>query len=212
MEIKKITIISAIALVTAFSVYTVVNKRASDGAFYFTPSASQAEPLRITEITSFWHEDEPNGQFSNWYAAGFNTPDGIHWSNAEQYIMGRKALLFGDRETYLKIQKNSDPARVKSLGKSVKNFNQATWDNYVYSIAVDAARLKIQQNPWLKELLLRTGNSLIAEASPFDKIWGIGISADKIPGYVQSGTPFPGQNIQGRALMQVRKEAREGKI
>ena len=53
-------------------------------------------------------------------------------------------------------------------------------------------------------LLQATGDSVIAEASPKDKIWGIGLTADKA-----SKLPperWPGENLLGRILMELREE------
>jgi len=54
----------------------------------------------------------------------------------------------------------------------------------------------------IREFLLSTGNAILVEASPYDKIWGIGLDrehAEKVP--VEKWT---GENLLGCALMETR--------
>ena len=97
----------------------------------------------------------------------------------------------------------SNPATCKALGKSAANFNQQLWDSCKEEIIYNANYAKFSQNPELKAALLATGDAIIAEASPFDKIWGIGLKA----GDPDSQTPekWKGENLLGKALMKVRK-------
>ena len=61
---------------------------------------------------------------------------------------------------------------------------------------------KFSQNPELLKLLLNTNDSILVEASQKDKKWGIGIGVD----YVDFLNPdkWPGENLLGKALMEVR--------
>ena len=66
---------------------------------------------------------------------------------------------------------------------------------------------KFGQNPALKEFLLSTGDALIAEASPYDTIWGIGLDRDTaLKGTVDQ---WKGENLLGCVLMDVRDRLRE---
>ena len=123
--------------------------------------------------------------------------------------MAKKALLFGDTRTYNKIMKESEPAACKALGKSVANFNQQLWDSSKEEIIYNANYAKFSQNPELKAALLATGDAIIAEASPYDKIWGIGLKATDPES--QDPMKWKGQNLLGKALMRVRDELRKEK-
>lgn len=156
----------------------------------------------------FWHEHLENGHFSQWYPATFQV-EGIRYFHNEQYMMAKKALLFGDTRTYNKIMKESEPAACKALGKSAANFNQQLWDACKEEIIYNANYAKFSQNPELKEALIATGDAIIAEASPYDKIWGIGLKATDPDS--QDPTKWKGQNLLGKALMRVREELRKEK-
>lgn len=158
------------------------------------------------KYTFFWHEDEENGVFSQWYPASF-TVEGITYQTCEQYMMAKKALLFDDIRYYCCIMEEPDPQKCKKLGKKVRNFDGPTWDRCCEEIVYHANLAKFSQNPELKAALLATGDTILAEASPKDKIWGIGHAAtDPI-----ACTPaaWKGKNLLGKALMRVREELRE---
>ena len=53
--------------------------------------------------------------------------------------------------------------------------------------------------------LLGTGTRVLAEASPSDAVWGIGCSASNA--YAMGR--FPGKNLSGKAMMEVRDMLRE---
>ncbi|MBQ3193306.1 MAG: NADAR family protein [Oscillospiraceae bacterium] len=150
----------------------------------------------------FWQAYQENGHFSQWYPAPFRV-EGIHYFHTEQYMMAKKALLFGDTRTYNKIMKESDPAACKALGKSAANFNQQLWDACKEEIIYNANYAKFSQNPGLKAALLATGDAIIAEASPYDRIWGIGLKASDPDS--QNPKKWKGQNLLGKALMRVRE-------
>lgn len=149
----------------------------------------------------FWHEYTENGHFSQWYPAPF-VVEGIRYFHNEQYMMAKKALLCGDTRTYNKIMAESDPATCKAYGKSAVNFNQYKWDSCKEEIIYNANYAKFSQNPELKAALLATGDAIIAEASPYDKIWGIGLKATDPNAQIPS--KWQGQNLLGKTLMRVR--------
>lgn len=159
----------------------------------------------------FFYGHTPNKSglhvFSQWYPVTFVEKMGgldIVYENAEQYMMAHKAMLFGDNYYLEKIMETGDPARIKKIGRKISNFDSAVWDEHKFNIVVQGSRLKFGQNPQLMKRLLETGNKVIAEASPYDKIWGIGLRpehAAKVP-----EDKWPGINLLGKALMVVRDE------
>jgi ribA/ribD-fused uncharacterized protein len=122
----------------------------------------------------------------------------------EQYMMAEKARLFGDNEILEEILKSSHPKQIKDLGRKVKNFNEEVWDKRRYSIILNGNFAKFLQNDSLKQFLMETKNRVLVEASPYDKIWGIGMSADDEQ--INNPMAWKGQNLLGFALMEVRDE------
>lgn len=147
-----------------------------------------------------------NGPFSNWHRASFTDPSSlIVFSNSEQFFMFMKARFFGDEETAKKIAATPHPAENKALGRQIRNYNDKAWEIVRFSMMVYANYLKFTQNTDLKWALLETNDTVLVEASPYDKIWGIGISV----GDAEEGRKWDGKNLLGEALMFVRKMIRE---
>lgn len=119
-------------------------------------------------------------------------------------MMACKAELFGDQEIRKQILGCSDPKQIKALGRKVRGFDQAVWDKFKYAIVLNGNWCKFSQNRELREFLLSTGDSVLVEASPYDRIWGIQLSADA----PEAQNPFGwrGENLLGFALMEVRDE------
>ncbi len=154
----------------------------------------------------FWHHTETPGTvtkacLSQWYQASFF--DGTDfYSCAEQYMMAEKARLMGDSATRQEILQESDPIKIKHLGKKVKNFRQVLWDANKADIIIKGNLMKFGQNLPLRHFLLSTGDSILVEASPYDTIWGIGLEES----HPDARNPYKwkGQNLLGFALMEVR--------
>jgi hypothetical protein len=143
--------------------------------------------------------------FSNFYPASFQNSDGQKFLHTEQYMMWRKAVLFGDLEVAAKILVATKPQDCKALGRQVKNFNQTTWNENALQIMIDGLSLKFSdQNPELKSILLATGNKTLVEASPYDKIWGIGLKQTD-PNCLDS-SKWKGTNWLGISLMKTRNQ------
>lgn len=125
----------------------------------------------------FWHEYDAYGEFSNWYPAPFMI-DGQTYETVEQYMMAKKAKFFHDEKTYAAIMQTASPRECKMLGRQVTPFDAAAWDAVSDEIVGEALQAKFEQNPDLMELLLSTEGRVLAEASPVDLIWGIGLDAE----------------------------------
>lgn len=124
--------------------------------------------------------------------------------------MLQKALLFSDPEMARDILKVTSTekqamASVKALGRKVKNFDDVVWKKHREQIVLEGTLLKFRQNEELKEKLLGTGEKTIAEASPRDRIWGIGFGEkNALARYDKWGA-----NLLGKALVEARKRLRE---
>ena len=159
------------------------------------------------EFVFFWKPNEENGYLGQWFEAEFKEErDGDEYTfpSAEHYMMWRKALLFGDDEIAEKIYKTKSPKSVKALGRKVGNFDEETWMENNFDIVVQGNLLKFQQNPDLLDQLLQTGDKILVEASPYDRLWGIGLKADN-PLAIDM-KKWKGKNLLGKALMEVRKK------
>lgn len=156
----------------------------------------------------FWGHQEYYGKItkaclSQWYPCHF-VIEGIRYNCAEQYMMAEKARLFGDEETRIKILQSTDPMKMKKLGRKVQNFDAKMWDEESGSIVIRGNLAKFKQNPELRDFLLSTEHKTLAEASPYDTIWGIGMTE------AEAKKAYPhiwrGINKLGFALMEVRDE------
>lgn len=150
----------------------------------------------------FW-----DGWPSQWHPSPFEI-DGVRYRCCEQFMMAEKARLFGDEDTLAEILAAETPKEQKALGRQVKPFDEARWNGVCREIVYRGNLAKFTQNEDLKELLLATGDMTLVEASPTDKIWGIGLAADDRratrPG------EWRGKNWLGKALMRVRDTLRAG--
>ena len=161
-----------------------------------------AEPADDGKFVFFWKLGYKNEEFSNWYPKDFII-EGIKYNCVEQYMMAKKAILFGDIDIYQKIMASADPGECKNIGNLVSNFDPSTWDSCKREIVFNANYAKFTQNPDLMSKLKDTGDAVLAEASPLDKIWGIGMTADDPD--ARYPDKWKGENILGSILMELRQ-------
>lgn len=160
--------------------------------------------MRITpEMVLFWRTADV---YSNWHPSIF-TVNGVTYSNAEQYMMSEKAVLFNDMVVNAKIMQASDPLSMKNLGKEVRGYTDELWFANREKVMFFGVLHKFEQNPPMYQQLLSTGNRLIVEASPVDRIWGIGL--DESDPRALDPTKWRGQNLLGIALMKARTHFQE---
>ena len=115
-------------------------------------------------VFTFWKPAEKNGWCSNWYPSPFTGPDGTSFSCVEQWIMYKKALLFGDSRAASNIlAAANDPRKQKAIGRRVRNFDEATWLGSRDAILYEGLMLKFQQNPELGKRLQQTTGQRLAE-------------------------------------------------
>lgn len=160
-------------------------------------------PSPDQDFVFFWKPDQPNGYLGNWFNAPFHA-NGIHFYTSEHYMMYHKALLMGDQEIANAIIQNPDPSTAKKLGSRVKPWNEEIWIRERCRIMYEACYAKFSAHLGLRNLLIATGDAVIAEASPLDKIWGIGIGVTN----KDSANPqqWKGLNLLGKVLMKVRED------
>jgi ribA/ribD-fused uncharacterized protein len=159
------------------------------------------------EYLLFWgHQPNKDGSLgktclSQWFPAKF-TIDGITYPTAEHYMMASKARLFQDLDAEQSIFKAKHPKDTKRIGRGIKGFDEQVWYDHRFEIVVQGNLAKFSQNEPFKEFLLNTKNRTIVEASPDDRIWGIGLAVDNPD--AKNPRRWGGLNLLGFALMEVR--------
>lgn len=91
-------------------------------------------------------------------------------------MMSEKALLFKDLYHYGLIMEEPSPKKCKDLGRLVSGFESTTWDNALREIIFHGNLGKFQSDIVLVNALLETENAVLIEASPYDGIYGAGLT------------------------------------
>ncbi len=153
----------------------------------------------------FWSHSERGSNvtkacLSQWYPS-YMIIDNVPYCNVEQYLMAEKARTFGDTETEQKILKTSDPKEIKELGREVKDYDDQIWAAKRKDVAFKANTVKFASHTHLRKFLFETKIWTLVEASPYDRIWGIGYNE----AHALKVSPDQwGQNLLGQVLMEVR--------
>ncbi|KAF2141598.1 uncharacterized protein K452DRAFT_271209 [Aplosporella prunicola CBS 121167] len=152
----------------------------------------------------FFHKPtSPYGFLCQWHCAPFtDNATAATFSSAEQYMMYRKAALFNDSGSQAAILRTHEPRKQKSLGRKVQGFDADKWDEVKLAVVEQGNLLRFSQNPSLRAELLATGGRELVEASPFDRVWGIGFGVHEALSVKREEW---GQNLLGEALMRVRE-------
>ncbi len=168
--------------------------------------AAQARGERIKFLFFWGHQPQRDGGvgagcLSQWWPSSFII-DGIVFATAEHYMMWRKATLFGDDAMAERVLAAPHPHAAKALGGRVAGFDQQAWDDHRFDIVVAGNLAKFGQHAQLAAFLLATERRVLVEASPVDRIWGIGLTQDNPA--AADPTRWQGLNLLGFALMHVR--------
>ena len=142
---------------------------------------------------------------SQWWEAPF-TFAGAVYPTAEHWMMAEKARFFGDEACAAAILAARSPGAAKALGRSAKGFDHDEWERVRSAIVRTGNVEKFRQHPDLLAWLLTTGDDVLVEASPRDRIWGIGMAASNPD--AERVSAWRGENLLGFALMEVRDRLR----
>lgn len=154
----------------------------------------------------FWNsDDQPYGGLSHWYHADTKDEEGNVYPTVEHYMMYHKAILFGDETVAKEILSLQSPEEVKQAGRKVHGFDKDKWTARREQIVFDGNFLKYSQHQGLQQLLLETETRQLVEASPEDRIWGIGYSMADASAHRDQW----GENLCGKALENVRARLRQ---
>ncbi|WP_051951796.1 NADAR family protein [Actinacidiphila yeochonensis] len=156
----------------------------------------------------FWgHRPQRDGSvgtgcLSQWWPSPF-TVDGVAHATAEHWMMAGKARLFGDTDAEERALAAPHPKAAKSVGRAVRGFDEEIWCRERYALVVQGSVHKFRAHPDLRAFLAGTRRRVLVEASPLDRVWGIGLAADD----ERAANPrsWRGLNLLGFALMEARE-------
>lgn len=172
--------------------------------------AAQVAGARVKWLL-FWGHTAPQGggvgphALSQWWPAPFVVDD-IAYATAEHWMMAEKARLFGDRDAERAAIDAGHPAEAKAAGRLVRAFDDGVWVRHRFGIVVQGSLHKFGQHDALRDYLLGTGERVLVEASPRDRIWGIGLGATDER--ATDAAQWRGENLLGFALMEARARLR----
>ncbi|MFI5619241.1 NADAR family protein [Streptomyces sp. NPDC051567] len=145
------------------------------------------------------------GCLSQWWPSAFTVGE-VRYATAEHWMMAAKARLFGDAEAERAALGAGNPGAAKAAGRRVRGFDEAIWVRERSAIVVAGSVHKFGSDPALRAYLLATGDRVLVEASPLDRVWGIGLAADDER--VRDPARWRGPNLLGFALMEARARLR----
>jgi ribA/ribD-fused uncharacterized protein len=149
-------------------------------------------------FTFFW-----SGPFSQWDPSPFFV-EGVMYNCAEQYMMAEKARLFGDEEMEARIMSATLPSDQKRYGRMVKGFDLKEWEKVARDIVYRGNMAKFSQSEKHRDELFATEGTTLVEASPRDRIWGIGLKANDPR--AKDRSKWRGKNWLGDTLTRVRDD------
>ncbi|MEU5577519.1 NADAR family protein [Streptomyces huasconensis] len=144
---------------------------------------------------------------SQWWPSPF-TVDGVVYATAEHWMMAAKARLFDDADAERAVLAARTPAEAKNAGRLVRGFDEAIWARERFGVVVTGSVHKFASDPALRDFLLGTGERVLVEASPLDRVWGVGLAADDPR--IQDPEKWRGANLLGFALMGARGRLQRG--
>lgn len=191
--------------------------------------SSDIDDYNSPDFVTFWRPTDRNAIYGQWYLSNFcldqsildslpkqitelsifeERPDVIEqlmnfeFNCAEQFMMLGKALLFKDYTVAKLIKNEKNPKKHRTLGRQVRNYDGDLWDAFCLDVVILTNYLKFSQDDNLNKLILETGDAILVEGSPMDKIWGVGLRFDDPK--ILNEDNWKGQNKLGHCLMKVR--------
>jgi len=159
----------------------------------------------------FWgHTPKTEGSIdksclSQWFPRAF-VIDGVRYASAEHYMMAAKARVFADEDAFARVLESKTPEDAKKIGREVRNYDNLTWEKARFVAVVEGNVAKFGQHADLRDFLLKTDDCVLVEASPRDRIWGIGMGGSNPD--ARDPRKWRGRNLLGFALMEARERLR----
>lgn len=108
------------------------------------------------------------------------------------------------------IKKTNKPKIIKKMGREVGGFDQDIWDEIKTRVMYMVIKGKFSTNGYYKTALENTGSKIMVEASPYDKVWGIGLSAEKAKNIPEN--QWPGQNLLGKMMTKYKQDVENNNV
>ncbi len=166
--------------------------------------ARGTDPETGEKFVFFWGTASP---FSQWHPAPF-VLDGIACATAEHWMMASKARIFGDEEALDLVLATADPGNAKRVGRKVRSFDEPVWRDVSADLVYAGNVAKVRAHPPILAALESTAGATLVEASPLDRVWGIGLGANHPDASIR--TRWRGQNRLGVVLTALREDLRTG--
>ena len=124
---------------------------------------------------------------------------------SEHLFMAFKAEFFKDWENLQNIVNSTTPREAKDFGRLIKNYNEEAWNNVRFNMMLKALTFRFEQDEKFAEQLMgdKFKDKEFVEASPIDRIWGIGL-AETDPN-IEDKSKWRGTNLLGQCLNTLRK-------
>ena len=130
----------------------------------------------------------PYGCFSN-FSKHDIVENGVRYQTSEHYFQSKKFL---DEKNQLDVINAQGPGACAKVGRDRSRPLREDWDQVKDQVMYDAIKLKFDQHPEIKKILLSTDSEDLVEDSPIDWYWGWG--ADR-----------KGKNMLGQLLVKLRE-------
>ena len=151
-------------------------------------------------VFCFMTEKSPLSNFNMKYPIQVQ---GVPYSCNEQFIQSQKADLFDDKQAKARIMASENPREMKQIGRKIRGYVDSVWKSHTEQIVMECVRRKVYDHQEVQDYLLSTGDRLIGEGTT-DPHFGVGLHISDIR--VLSYNEWQGNNLMGKALMEVRSE------
>ncbi|MGX1614311.1 NADAR family protein [Micromonospora chalcea] len=111
---------------------------------------------------------------------------------------------FGDEAIAAQMLTAPHPGAVKALAGGSTTSTRPPGMRTAFDLVAAGNVAKFSQHPDLGRYLSRTGSRVLVEASPMDRVWGIGLSATDPRAH--DPAQWRGRNLLGFALMHARAQ------
>lgn len=124
---------------------------------------------------------------------------------SEHLFMYLKAVHYKDWETAKKILAVESPKEAKKLGREVKGFDQVDWEKVREDMMFTAIINRGGVDEKYRNMILNPDwlDLEFVEASPYDKVWGIGLP--QTDPNANDKSKWPGLNLLGKCLCEARR-------
>lgn len=164
----------------------------------FRPWLENQQP----EIRFYNRDRERYGFLSNFHPAPF-TINGVTYGTVEHFYVAAKSQAQSYKNAILAAPTPGKAKRLGSADHKQSLFKQGAvlrpdWEQTKFGVMMTGVSAKFKQNSHLMDALKATQPAVLLEDSPTDLVWGTGP--------IDEMGRFPGQNILGKILMQIRAE------